>query len=146
MQDSLKNENKPTHHRRDLNISGTTPALFFAKFKPTQNKLDQKRHHHSIYMIHIHIYMHIYIIYMHIYIYIYVCVCVCVCVYIHIYRERVIMVKKNYKKMLFTWPIYQEESQLKHSVLQPALPTRSQTIYYSISYKQKIYYIFELRF
>ena len=136
MQDSLKNGNRPTRHRRDLNVSATTRALFLAKFKASQNYPDQKRHHHNISMKHIYIYIYLYI-------------------YIYIYRESEKKTErerkresnhgeKKFKKMLFTWSIYQQESQLKHSVLQPVLPARSQTIYYSISYKQKIYHVFEI--
>ena len=49
MEDSLKVENTPTRHRRK-HVSGTTQASFLAKFKATQNKLRQKRHHHSVYI------------------------------------------------------------------------------------------------
>ena len=152
MQDSLKNENRPTRHRRDLNVSATTLALFLAKFKATQNYPDQKRHPHNIY-----IYIYIYMIHLYIYVYIYIYIYTYIFIekYIYIYRESEKKTErerkresnhgeKKFKKMLFTWSIYQEESQLKHSVLQPVLPAGSQTIYYSISYKQKIYHVFEL--
>ena len=49
MEDSLKVENTPTRHRRK-HVSGTTQASFLAKFKATQNKLGQKRNHHSVYI------------------------------------------------------------------------------------------------
>ena len=51
MQDSLKVENTPTQHHRVHNASGTTQGSFLAKFKATQNKLGQKRHHYSVYMV-----------------------------------------------------------------------------------------------
>ena len=44
----------------------TTQAPFLAKFKATQNKLCQKRQHHSVYIyIYIYIYMYIYIYNLH---------------------------------------------------------------------------------
>ena len=49
MEDSLKVENTPTRHRRK-HVSGTTQTSFLAKFKATQNKFGQKRHHHSVYI------------------------------------------------------------------------------------------------
>ena len=50
MQDSLKVENTPTRQRREHNVSVTTQASFLAKFKITQNKRGQKRHHHHVYI------------------------------------------------------------------------------------------------
>ena len=94
MQDSFKVENTPTHHHREYNVSGTTQASFLAKFKATQNKLGQKRHHHSVYMIYI-----IYVIYKYTDIYTYPQTCVSpfpglsdyhiyvyIYIYIYIYR------------------------------------------------------------
>ena len=70
MKDSLNVENTPTRHHREHNVSGTTQVSFRAKFKATQNKLDQKRQHHSVYIC---MYVYIYInIYIYIYIYIYI--------------------------------------------------------------------------
>ena len=48
MQDSLKAENTPTHHRREYNISVTTQASFPAKFKITRSKIGQKRQRCSV--------------------------------------------------------------------------------------------------
>ena len=47
MQDSLKVENTPTHHRGE-HVSGTIQASFVAKFKTTRNKLGQRRHRYSV--------------------------------------------------------------------------------------------------
>ena len=58
MQDSLNVENTPARHHREDNVSGTTQVAFLAKFKATQNKLGQKRQHHSV---HICLYIYIYI-------------------------------------------------------------------------------------
>ena len=104
MQDSLKVKNTPTRHRRQHSVSGTIQASFPAKFKNTQNKFRQKRHHHRpqcIYDIYIHIYTYIYI-YMYIYKTTYmgvcvcvcmcVCVCVCVCVCMYVYTYIICMV------------------------------------------------------
>ena len=44
----MKVKNTPTHHRGEHNVSGTTQALFLAKFKATRNKLGHKRHRHSV--------------------------------------------------------------------------------------------------
>ena len=48
MQDSLKIEYTPTHHRREHNVSETTQASFPAKFKAICIKLGQERHHQSV--------------------------------------------------------------------------------------------------
>ena len=58
MQDSLNVENTPECHHRE-HVSGTTQASFLAKLKATQNKLGQKRQHHSV-CIHIYIYIYVY--------------------------------------------------------------------------------------
>ena len=39
MQDSLNVENTPTYHQREHHVSGTTQALFLARFKATYNEL-----------------------------------------------------------------------------------------------------------
>ena len=66
MQESLKTENTPALHCREYNVSHPTKSSFLAKFKATQDKLGQKRHHHSVYMIYINTYIYIYIcIYTH---------------------------------------------------------------------------------
>ena len=75
MQDSLNVENTPECHHRE-HVSGTTQASFLAKLKATQNKLGQKRQHHSVC---IHIYIYIYIcIYIYIFVYIFF-------IYIYVY-------------------------------------------------------------
>ena len=50
MQDSLNVEITLARHHSEDNVSGMTQASFLAKFKATQNKLGQKRQHHSVYM------------------------------------------------------------------------------------------------
>ena len=47
MQDSMKIEYTPTHHRREHNASEATQASFLATFKAIRNKLGQKRHRYS---------------------------------------------------------------------------------------------------
>ena len=47
MQDSMKIEYTPTHHRREHNASEATQASFLATFKAICIKLGQKRHRYS---------------------------------------------------------------------------------------------------
>ena len=114
MQDSLKTENTPALHCREYNVSHPTESSFLAKFKATQNKLGQKRHHHSVYIICIYICKYIYIYYIN----------VCRnCLYKYIY------ISGRYMYIYISRSIYQEESQLKYSAYQLVLLATSYTIF-----------------